>query len=250
MIKTVILAGGLGLRLRPVVADRPKPLAEINGEPFLELQLRVLRRAGVRDVVLCVGHRADQIVAALGDGAALGLTLEYAVEQQPLGTAGALKNAAATLRGERRFLLLNGDTFVDVDLAQLVARDAARGDLGTLCVWRAPDARGKGVVEIDGEERVSGFAEKAGSGPAWVNAGVYAFDARLLERIPGGRTVSLEHEIIPAALRAGERIHVQRVDGRLIDIGTPEDYARAQTMLEDLSAAAAGERGADRGRRR
>ncbi len=240
MIKAVILAGGLGTRLRSAVADRPKPLAPIAGEPFLARQLRHLRGFGVERFVLCVGYQAQMMIDVLGDGVAFDATIEYAVEDEPLGTAGAVKNAGALLAGEQDFLLLNGDTFVEVAVDALVARHRASAALGTICVQQVADAGGKGVVELDPSSGlVTAFDEKALEGqPALINAGVYVFARALVDRIPSGRSVSLERETIPGLLAAGQRLAVMVSSGRMIDIGTPEDYQRAQRELATWAGAA------------
>jgi NDP-sugar pyrophosphorylase family protein len=230
-MKAVILAGGMGTRLRPVVGDRPKALAEINGEPFLLLELRQLRRAGLGQVVLCLGHGAPDILAMLSAAGDLGLTVEHAIEPRPLGTAGALKHAGAYLHGEEMFLLLNGDTFVEIDHADLAAGHRRSASLVTLSVWESTDASGQGTVRLDDRGQVVSLLEKHGGGPALVNAGVYAMSRAVLERIPEGREVSLERATLPALLAAGEPIGSYHVRGTLIDIGTPADYQRAQEAL-------------------
>lgn len=227
----VVLCGGLGTRLRPAVADRPKALAPVGASSFLSLQLGLLRARGASHFVLCVGHMADQIEAAFGDGSSLGARIDYSRDgEKLLGTGGALK------RAERFFapaaVVVNGDTHIDVDLRRLVrvhslARE--RGSLATLTLSRVPDATRYGAVEVDGD-RVARFREKAAGGESGlVNAGVYVIERELLARVPPGEVASLERDVFPAALRGAIPLNAFVHDGEFHDIGTPEslrDFAR------------------------
>ncbi|HYE57695.1 MAG TPA: sugar phosphate nucleotidyltransferase, partial [Rhodothermales bacterium] len=174
----VVLCGGLGTRLRTVVSDRPKVLAEVGGVPFLTLLLRHLQGAGVARVILSAGYRADQIEAYVRTDAPGRLTVEVVAEPEPLGTGGALRLAAHAAGLRTPFLALNGDTFCDADLAALVAAHKARPDaLATLALVRVPDAARYGTVAFDPDtHRVAAFAEKQPGRAAWVNAGVYVLD--------------------------------------------------------------------------
>ncbi|MFH1131074.1 MAG: nucleotidyltransferase family protein [Pseudomonadota bacterium] len=232
-MKAVILAGGQGTRLRKVVADRPKPLAEINSEPFLALQLRQLSSFGLNQVVFCVSDRAEMIMSHFGNGKNLKMSIEYAVENEPLDTAGAIKNANALLGDEEMFLVLNGDTFLEVDLNALIEHKCQKTNLGTLCVHQTQDAAGKGVIEIAHNGRILTFNEKTSQGePAIVNAGVYVFSKEILDHIPANTRVSLERETLPNLLRQGKELDVFETNGTFIDIGTPSEYFRAQQELK------------------
>lgn len=231
-MKAIILAGGHGTRLKPLVDDRPKPLAEINGEPFLMLQIRRLKKFGVKKIILCVGYKADMIKDIFGDGEQLGVEIDYAIEDQLLDTAGAVKNAEPMLAGEDHFLTLNGDTFLDVNLNLLIAYHSQYRGMGTLCLFESESAKGKGIVELDHEGRIISFNEKiAENGRAIVNAGVYVFSVEILKHIPSNKKVSLERKIIPELLDADMRLNGFMTRGTFIDIGTPEDYIRAQVEL-------------------
>lgn len=220
----LVLAGGRGTRLAPVVADRPKVLAPVAGRPFLAHVLERLAAAGVRHVVLCTGWLASQIRAAFGSCHA-GMALEYSEEQEPLGTAGALAHALPLVRSEL-VLALNGDTLCTADLVALARAHAARAALATVLLARVPDCGRYGRVELDGENRIVRFEEKgARPGPGWVNAGVYCLDRTLLATIPTTRAVSLERESLPAWI--GHGLHGHPGEGELLDIGTPDDYAAA-----------------------
>jgi NDP-sugar pyrophosphorylase family protein len=226
----VILAGGLGTRLRPVIPDRPKGLAPVGDRPFLEIQIALLREQGARRFVLCVGHRADQIRDRLGGGSRLGVRIEYSVEPETLlGTGGALRLA------ERFFLpyalVLNGDTYLAADYRDLVAHHAKEragaGAVATMALARLEDGRRFGTVALDPDERfLAGFREKVQGAPAgcWLNAGAYVIELALLRRIPPGTTCSLERDVLPAAIDEGLLIAAYRCTQPFFDIGTGEDY--------------------------
>lgn len=233
----LILAGGLGTRLRPVVADRPKPMAAVADRPFLEYQLGFLHRWGIRHVVLCVGYRHEQIRAHFGDGSAWGLALDYSVEDRPLGTGGAMKLAEPFVEGT--FLLLNGDSYLDLDLAAFLA--AHRANLArdpacaaTMALARVPDASAYGSVELDQDGRIRSFVEKTSitRNDNLINAGIYAIDFSVMKTVPGGMAVSVEREVFPALLRSGSRLYGWPSDGFFVDIGTPEGYSRFQKYIE------------------
>ena len=232
-MRAAILAGGLGTRLRSIVTDRPKPMAVIAGKPFLEHQIEFLKCGGVTDVVLCVGYLHEHIERHFGDGARWGVNIFYSVEQELLGTAGALKHAARFLPG--RFLALNGDSFHEF-AAEAVAgfhigqqpcgTDGAC--LGTIVLTEADATRGYGSVAINDRHRVLGFTEKPETATAsrWINAGVYFLEPSIFDLIPSGRKVSLERETFPAALQRGYHIFGYPSSGYFVDIGTTEGFRR------------------------
>ena len=232
-MKAFVLAGGLGTRLRPRFGDLPKALAPLAGEPFLVRQLAWLAAHAIRDVVICAGYGADQLRAALGDGRAAGVRLEYSVEEEPLGTAGALAHAARFVDGPA--LVVNGDTLAACDPWALERARWERGAFGAVALFRVADAASRGRVETDGDGRIVRFVEKdaAFSGPAWVNGGVYAFAPALWRRIPPrdpdarARAVSLEREVLPALASEG-RLVAHPFPGEFHDIGTPEEWERAE----------------------
>ena len=226
-VTAALLAGGLGTRLRAAVADRPKVLAEVDGRPFLALLLERLAEAGVHRAVLCTGHMADQVEAALGHSFA-GMALDYSREAEPLGTGGALRLAASRL-DSGLVLALNGDSFCGVDLRAFARAHREAGVSASLVVVRVPDAAPFGRVAFDETGRVTRFEEKkASAGPGWVNAGVYLLARTLLLRTPEGRAVSLERELFPAWI--GD-LHAFPASEPFIDIGTPESYHRAMGLL-------------------
>ena len=237
-LPVIVLCGGLGTRLRAAVSDRPKALAPVGNTTFLAMQLELLRRRGARHFVLCVGHMADQIEAAFGDGTALGVRIDYSRDGDTLlGTAGALK------RAERFFapaaVVVNGDTHIDLDLRQLVRAHAAaraRGAVATLTLAEMLHADRFGTVELDTNGGVCGFREKEPGAAGWVNAGVYVIERDLLAGVPGDTAVSLERDVFPAALADGLPLAAFTHAEPFHDIGTPEDF-RAFALREPAHAA-------------
>jgi mannose-1-phosphate guanylyltransferase len=228
-VKALVLAGGAGTRLRPRFPDLPKALAPLGGRPFAERQIAWLVAAGLRDVVMCAGLGADQMRAALGDGTALGARLVWSVESEPMGTGGALALAAAHVDGP--VLVLNGDTLVDADPWQLEQARWTSGFDGALALFEVADAASRGRVECDAEGRITRFVEKDSqhTGPAWVSGGLYAFSPQLWSRLPKGSS-SLERDVLPA-MAAERRLIGVRMVGTFHDIGTPEEWERAEREI-------------------
>jgi D-glycero-alpha-D-manno-heptose 1-phosphate guanylyltransferase len=233
--KAVLLVGGLGTRLRTVVPSAPKPLAPVGNRPFLELLIRQLGNQGMRSLIMCTGYLADQIEGEFGDGSDLGVTIEYSKEPEPLGTAGAVKFAEGFLQGVPDFLVMNGDSFLELDLNQLIQLHRTHGGLATMAVVSVENAGRYGTVHVDSGNKVTAFCEKTGSdSPGLINAGVYVFSPAILELIPAG-PVSLEKDVFPRLL--DQRVHAAREQGVFIDIGTPADYAHAQELSDRLRRA-------------
>jgi len=224
-MKAVILAGGEGTRLRPLTLTTPKPIVPVVDRPFLRHQLDLLAGAHVRDVVFSVAYRPERVEAVFGDGSAFGVRIRYAVEDTPLGTGGAVRNALPLL--DERTIVLNGDVLTDVDLAQVVARHEAEGAAATILLTPVPNPAAYGLVETDHEGRVRRFLEKPRPEQITtntINAGVYVLETRVLDLMPEGVNYSIERGFFPTLLARGDlvRAHVHR--GYWIDIGTPEKY--------------------------
>jgi len=228
-VQAVVLAGGLGTRLRAAVADRPKVLAPIHGRPWVTFLLNQLADAGVRHVVMLTGFKADQVQNALGDDYR-GMRLVYAQESTPLGTAGAVR-AALPLLTSPAILLLNGDSYCAADLADLREFHGRREADLTIVVARSPDASRFGTVRAQEDGRVVGFEEKTQSAGGWINAGIYLLATTLIAEIAPHRHVSLEKEMFPAWI-ARKAFYAFHTDGRFLDIGTPESYAQATAFFE------------------
>lgn len=233
-IKAALLVGGLGTRLRSVVSSTPKVLASIGERSFLELLVRQLQAQGVRHLVMCTGYLSEQIESKFGDGQSWGVSIEYSKEEIRLGTAGALRLAQGYLRECSEFLVLNGDSFLEIDFQTLVAfHRHHESAVATMAVVPVEHAGRYGSVHVDQNGRVRAFAEKTESDtPGLVNAGVYVFSQALWEYIPQGE-VSLEKDVFPRLVDNGIYAQLQR--GIFIDIGTPVDYARAQQLLQSYS---------------
>lgn len=224
--EAIVLAGGLGTRLQGVVADLPKSLAPVNGRPFAAYQLDMLAASGITRVIFATGHLAGKIESALGRDWN-GMRLDYSVEDMPLGTGGAVRQAAGMANGDA-LIVFNGDTYLELDPVAFAADmvDAGAG-IGVALADVADVARYGEVRLVQG--RVLGFGEKAGHGPGRINAGVYYFSRSAIGSFPARRSFSLEKEVLEPAAAAGE-LHAFTDTAGFIDIGIPEDYARAQVL--------------------
>lgn len=235
-VPAVILAGGLGTRLRPAFNSGPKSMAPVAGRPFLEYLLRRIAQSGFRDVVLCVGYERGQIEEWARDGKKWGLRIRYSVEPTPLGTAGAVKLAAKLIDSEA-FLVFNGDSFLAVELGDLVREHVRSRAWATVALAKVRDPSRYGTVVLKPDGEIEAFLEKSTAAAAdscgWylVNGGVYVFNKVVLNLAPEMTTVSLEHEVFPQLLLKGLKGFVS--DGYFIDIGLPGDFQRAQTELPE-----------------
>ncbi len=231
-VQAVLLVGGLGTRLRSIVPSAPKPLALVGERAFLELLVRQLQCQGIRRLVMCTGYRGDQIESVFGCGKDWGVAITYSKEHSALGTAGALKLAQPFVEDAAEFLVMNGDSFLEVDFHKLLHFHRQHEGVMTMAVQQVENAARFGTVQMDADGRVLAFAEKTGDeAPGIVNGGVYVFDRSMLEHIPTG-PASLEREVFPTVLSRG--IFAMQQQGMFIDIGTPEDYARAQGLENRL----------------
>lgn len=219
-MKAIILAGGLGTRLRGTVSDLPKPMAPVAGKPFLEYLILQLTKAGIRDIILSVGYKREAVISYFSDGKIWGARIEYAEEMEPLGTGGGVRQALSHIEGEN-FLVMNGDSYLDVDLGELIRFHRIRGAVLTMALAKCDDASRYGKVEIDEQGEVVRFVEKGAKGAGLVNGGVYAVNKVLRGYLPEGKS-SLEHDVFPRFVGAG--LYGMAADGFFIDIGIPEDY--------------------------
>lgn len=228
----VILAGGQGTRLRPLTLARPKPIVPLLNVPFLHYQLAWLRRHGIREAVLACSYSVEAIRRVMGDGSAAAMSLRYAVEPEPLGTAGALRNAADP--GEGRLVVLNGDVLTDLDLTAMLRLHAERGAHATIALTPVEDPTRYGVVQTDGAGRVFRFVEKPPREAITantINAGVYILEPSLLELIPKGSEVSMEREFFPELLVRRIPFFGCVASAYWIDIGNPDNYRQASADL-------------------
>jgi NDP-sugar pyrophosphorylase family protein len=230
-LNVAVLAGGLGTRLLPVVSDRPKALAQIHGRPFLAYLLDQLSKAGCSRVVLCTGHLGEQIERAFGERYR-SLQISYSREPRSLGTGGALRLALPYLLSDP-VLVMNGDSFCATDLRSLWAWHCGRGSQATMLLVEVPNTKRYGSVKMNADGVVSEFVEKKNDGPGLINAGVYLLSRQVIDSIPEGTVVSLEHDIFPALMSHGLYAYQER--GRFLDIGTPEDFAAAEEFFAAIN---------------
>ncbi len=233
-MKVFILAGGLGTRIKSQFPDIPKAVIPVHGKPFLERQIELLLQQGFDDFTFCLGYRAEQIMSHFGSGMPRGVTITYSIEPKPLGTAGALKFAAPYFR--ETALVLNGDTYLDIDYRELVAyhhaQQRSKNFIGTLALLAVPDSTRYGEVILDEDGRIIEFREKSPTyrGAALINAGAYVFEPRLLDHIPTDNATSLEKETFHDLL-ASRNLRGYTVRGHFVDIGTPEGYQALEELL-------------------
>jgi D-glycero-alpha-D-manno-heptose 1-phosphate guanylyltransferase len=228
--EAVILAGGFGTRLRAVVSDLPKPMAPVNGKPFLHYVLAHLEAAGIERVVLSVGYLADKIEAYFGQRYG-NLTLVYSLESTPLGTGGGIRLGLTHCTTDT-VLVLNGDSFFAVPVANYVAAHAQSGAVASLALRRVEDGARYGTLLLDGN-RITAFREKSDevTGPSLINGGVYLLNREhFLVHTPADQAFSIEYDFF-ARHASSLNFNGFVTDGYFIDIGIPEDYARAQSEL-------------------
>jgi mannose-1-phosphate guanylyltransferase/phosphomannomutase len=235
VVRAVVMAGGEGTRLRPLTTALPKPLLPVANRPIVEHVLRLLRRHGIHETVLTVQYLAAAVRAALGDGSELGMDLTYATEENPLGTAGSVKNAEDELRDDT-FLVISGDALTDIDLAAVVAHHRACGALATLCLTRVPDPREYGVVVLDEGGRVERFVEKPGWGQVisdTVNTGIYVLEPEVLDGLVRGEVADWSGDVFPRLVHSGAAVHGYVAEGYWEDVGTLQTYQSAQSDALD-----------------
>lgn len=226
-MEAIILAGGLGTRLRNVIPDLPKPMAPICGRPFLAILLDELISTGFTTITLAVGYRYEAIRDYFRQNYG-SLRLNYSVEKKPLGTGGAIRLALEQTTAPQVFVL-NGDTHLELDYRAMLRAHLKAGAALTMAVIRVPDAGRYGALDIE-QGHIRGFFEKGRSGPGWINGGVYLLSAELLDRYALPRVFSFETNLLTPNVRELKPLAFQ-TEGTFIDIGIPEDYDRAQDLL-------------------
>jgi mannose-1-phosphate guanylyltransferase len=234
-MKAVVLVGGFGTRLRPLTLTTPKPLLPVGHQPILEHVVANLARGGVDHVVLSLGFKPDAFRAAYPDGTCAGVTLAYAVEPEPLDTAGAIRFAAEHDGVDDTFVVVNGDVLTDLDVAALIAFHRSHGGEGTIHLTPVSDPSAFGVVPTDADGRVQAFIEKPPRDEAptnLINAGTYILEPAVLARIPADRRVSIERETFPAMVADGA-LYALATDDYWLDTGRPHEYVRANLDVLD-----------------
>lgn len=232
MSTAVILAGGLGTRLRSIVSGLPKPMAPIQGRPFLEYQLDYWINQGINRFVLSVGYRSQIIIDYFGDNYKTS-KLDYVIETSPLGTGGGLLLAVDKVKKDTSFLLLNGDTYFTVDLKRLIEYSKINDADCCFSLFRTSEEGRYMGMEIALDGRITSLKSGTGHSDRLVNGGVYWVNPRTLHggNFAQGDKASLEDDIFPEVLASGKRLFGLEFSGEFIDIGKPEDYLRAPAFL-------------------
>ena len=241
-MNAVVLVGGFGTRLRPLTLHTPKQMLPIVDRPMIEWVIEHLAQHGVDRAVLSLGYRPDAFANAFPDGTCAGVALEYAVEDEPLDTAGAIRFAARHAGFTERFLVANGDVLTDLDVSTIVDFHDRAGAEATITLHEVADPSRYGVVQTDDDGRVLAFVEKppADEAPSkLINAGTYVLEPSVLDRIPDGRPVSIERDTFPQLVEDGRLYATDDRGVYWLDAGTPETYVQAQLDLVKGSRSAA-----------
>jgi NDP-sugar pyrophosphorylase family protein len=226
----VILCGGLGKRLRGVLDDRPKPMAEIEGRPFLDILINHVAKYGITRFILCTGFKGDLIKRYYKNKRGR-LIFVVSDENEPLGTAGAIKNAESFIESDM-FLVLNGDSLCEIDMEDFIKFHIGKGALISIAVTMIESPVEYGVIRLDEDQKIISFGEKISrSGNDLINAGMYVFDKKILKEIPSGQKMSLEYDLFPGILNKG--LYGYLSEKRLLDIGTPERLAMAKDYFRE-----------------
>jgi mannose-1-phosphate guanylyltransferase len=228
-MRAMIMAAGLGTRLRPLTGYVPKPMAPILNRPALYHILRLLRSHGVREVVVNLHHFPDAIRGWFGDGRRLDMSIRWAYEEQLLGTAGGVKNNEDFLTDDT-FLVMSGDSLTDLDLGSLLATHRQKGGVATLAVKKVSDPSEYGVVVVDENDRIGGFQEKPSREEALsdlCNCGIYVFEPTIFDRIPAATFYDFGKQVFPELVADGTPFYVHRVEGYWNDVGNLEEYVRS-----------------------
>jgi len=228
-MKAVILAGGKGTRLAPYTRIFPKPMMPIGDKAILEILLLQMRRAGVTEVVLTVGHLAGLMRAFFQDGSQLGLQISYSYEDHPLGTAGPLSRIEGL---DETFMVCNGDVLTTLDLAELVAFHKANGGIATIASHRRQIKIDLGVIEMDAGFAITGYREKPTS-EYFVSMGLYVFEPGVLKYIPHGQYLDFP-DLVKTLIAEDQKVMAYSFDGYWQDLGRPDDYEQANLDFENM----------------
>lgn len=227
-MQAIVLVGGEGTRLRPLTFGTPKPMVPIMNVPFLARTLERLHETGIRDVILPAGYMPQAITDYFGDGSRFGMKITYVIEDEPLGTAGAIKNVEQHITGP--FFVLNGDILTSLDLQAMIDFHEQKGGLGVLHLITVEDPSAFGCVVHDESGRISAFVEKPPKGTEPtndVNAGTYLLEKDVLALIPPGRNVSIERETFPKIVAGDRPLYAYTTNDYWVDLGRPEHYLNA-----------------------
>lgn len=232
MAVAILLVGGLGTRLMPLTRNTPKPMLTVAGIPVTEHQLLMAKKAGITQIVLATSYLSDVFTPYFGDGSQWGMSIKYAVEKEPLGTGGAIRNAAQLLDTKDSVVILNGDVLSSHDLTEQIRQHEAHDADVTLHLTQVADARAFGCVPTDSEGRVTAFLEKMEKPVSnQINAGCYVFNPRVISSIPLDTVVSVERETFPKLVSSGAKVFGYIENAYWLDIGTPKALLKASTDI-------------------
>jgi|SRR3989344_6424386 len=222
----LIIAGGFAKRMWPVTKDMPKGLLEIKGKPILQWQIESLRKSGIKDIVICSGYLADHIEEMLGNGSSLDVKIKYSIEKEPLGTAGAIRNARKFIKGT--FIDINGDLFFDVDLKKLIEFHKKNKGAGSIVLHRSDHPKDSDIVKIDTNKRVTFIGKGEGD---ITKSGIHIFEPEILDFIPDG-FINRE-EVLKKLLVEGKQVYGYVTDEFMKDVGTFGRFEDVKRMLEN-----------------
>lgn len=228
MAVAILLVGGFGTRLMPLTKNTPKPMLTVAGVPVTEHQIAMAKAAGISEIVLATSYLSDVFIPYFGDGSKWGIKIKYAVEKEPLGTGGAIRNAAQLLDSNESVVILNGDVLSSHDLGEQIRQHEANDADVTLHLTEVQDARAFGCVPTDSNGRVTAFLEKM-ENPVTnqINAGCYVFNPRVVSTIPLNTVVSVERETFPELVASGAKVFGYVENAYWLDIGTPRALLKA-----------------------
>jgi len=228
MAVAILLVGGFGTRLMPLTKNTPKPMLTVAGVPVTEHQLAMAKAAGITEVVLATSYLSEVFIPYFGDGSKWGMKIMYAVEKEPLGTGGAIRNAAKLLDTNESVVILNGDVLSSHNLSEQIRQHEAHDADVTLHLTQVDDARAFGCVPTDSDGRVTAFLEKMENPVSnQINAGCYVFNPRVVSTIPLDTVVSVERETFPQLVANGAKVFGYLENAYWLDIGTPRALLKA-----------------------
>jgi mannose-1-phosphate guanylyltransferase len=232
MAIAILLVGGFGTRLMPLTKNTPKPMLTVAGIPVTEHQLNMAKAAGITKIVLATSYLSELFTPYFGDGSRWGMQIQYAVEEAPLGTGGAIRNAAKLINSSESIVILNGDVLSSHNLSEQIRQHEAKNADVTLHLTQVEDARAYGCVPTDSNGRVTAFLEKMDKPVTnQINAGCYVFNPRVLDSIPLDTVVSVERETFPLLVKNGAAVYGYVENSYWVDIGTPQALMNASCEI-------------------